>query len=220
MRLTREQVRTIDRLASERYGIPAVVLMENAARAVAEAAKQMIGPKPSGVVIFLCGGGNNGGDGMAAARHLHNAGVSVEVMLTADPSKYVGEAMTNWQIVKAMKLPTGRGDFSYISRQKPALIVDAIFGTGLTEPPRQPFQELLDGIEKCGAPILAVDIPSGMDCDRGVPAGVGCIKAKRTVTFVAEKIGFASPSAKQYTGEVTVGDIGCPRELIEETLRG
>jgi NAD(P)H-hydrate epimerase len=77
---------------------------------------------------------------------------------------------------------------------------------------------VLQMINECGMPVLAIDVPSGMDCDTGEPLGV-CVRATKTVTFVAEKAGFANPDSKQYTGEVIVGDIGCPRELIEEVTR-
>src|SRR5204863_7312043 len=92
-RLTRAQVREIDRLASERYGIPGIVLMENAALAVANAACEMLGGDCVGEILIICGGGNNGGDGLAAARHLHNRDADVSIMLAADPEKYRGEAL-------------------------------------------------------------------------------------------------------------------------------
>jgi NAD(P)H-hydrate epimerase len=218
IRLTRAQVRRIDQLALERYHIPGVVLMENAARGAADVAGQMIGA--GGAVLILCGGGNNGGDGLAVARHLHNRGMKVRIFLTSDPEKYAGEAKINWEIVGAMNLPMERGDAETIARQRADLIVDAIFGTGLTEPPRDPFGDIARAVGKISAPILAIDIPSGLDCDTGQPLGAGCIEAKRTVTFVAEKIGFGNPGARQYLGEVIVADIGCPRELIEEVARG
>ncbi len=103
-RLTREQVRSIDRLALERYGVPGIVLMENAARAAADVAWDMLGGK-AGPVLVLCGGGNNGGDGLAVARHLHNRGAAVTVGLMTDPGRYRGDALTNWGIVRAMGLP-------------------------------------------------------------------------------------------------------------------
>ncbi len=110
IRLTREQVRRIDRLAVERYHIPGVVLMENAAIAAANVAVEMIQPGRQGAVLILCGGGNNGGDGLAVARHLHNRGYDVRILLTTDPAKYAGEAKTNWDICQAMKLPVGQRD--------------------------------------------------------------------------------------------------------------
>lgn len=214
--LTRNQVRQIDQRSIQEYHIPGVVLMENAARGVAQVAWRMLGSNRGAAVLIMCGGGNNGGDGLAVARHLHNGGAAVSILLSADPDKYDGEARSNFEIVSAMKLPIAAADPTAIAGMKPALIVDAIFGTGLTQPPREPFPQIARAIQGLGAPILAVDIPSGLDCDSGQPLGKICVKATATATFVAAKAGFAKPSAAPYLGEVTVWDIGCPRELIEE----
>jgi NAD(P)H-hydrate epimerase len=212
VRLTREQVRNVDRLAGEKYKIPGIVLMENAARGAAEAAIDMC---RRGNVLIVVGGGNNGGDGLAVARHLHNRGLDVTIGLAADPAKYRNEALVNWQIAQAMGLKTIPAD--QMPTLKPALIVDAIFGTGLTEAPRPPFAEIVATIAAFGCPVLAIDIPSGLDCDTGKPTGA-CVIATRTITFVAEKVGFAADEAKKYLGEVIVGDIGCPPELIAEAM--
>lgn len=214
IRLTREQVRQIDAQAVGRYKIPGVVLMENAARAAAEVACQMLRGQ-TGKVLILCGGGNNGGDGLAMARHLHNRALDVSIVLTSDPAKYQGEALANWEIVRAMNLPAKQFEMAALASPRLTLIVDAIFGTGLTKPPRDPFGSIVEAVQSAGVPILAIDIPSGLDCDTGRPLGP-CIRATRTITFVAEKVGFAQPSAAPYLGQVTVGDIGCPREMIEQ----
>jgi NAD(P)H-hydrate epimerase len=215
IQLTRAQVREIDRRSLEDYHIPGVVLMENAARAATNVAMQMLHDRPGEVLIF-CGGGNNGGDGLAVARHLHNHNIEVYITLTVDPATYKNEAKANWDIIQAMKLPTaqigGRGSVRAVA-QRPSLIVDAIFGTGLTSTPRDPFPTLVDEIHSLNIPILSIDLPSGLDCYTGKPLGA-CIRATQTITFVAEKIGFANPEARAYLGKITVGDIGCPRELV------
>ena len=185
--------------------------MENAARAVADAAWDALGGRP-GAVLILCGGGNNGGDGLAAARQLHNRRAAVTIGLTRDPDRFDGDARTNWDVVRAMRLPARPFDRAMLS-PPPALVVDAIFGTGLDRSPRDPFPTIADAINECGAPVLAVDVPSGLDCDTGVPPDA-CVRATRTVTFVAEKVGF--PAAAAWVGRVTVGDIGCPREVVDE----
>ncbi|MGA2231376.1 MAG: NAD(P)H-hydrate epimerase [Tepidisphaeraceae bacterium] len=212
IRLTRAQVREIDRRSVEEFHIPGVVLMENAARAAADMALDMLGQNRGPVLIF-CGGGNNGGDGLAVARHLHNHEVEVRIVLTTDPAKYQNEALANWRIVQAMKLPTSN-DSAISKTSTPALIIDAIFGTGLTQAPRDPFPQIARDINSSGVPILAIDIPSGLDCDSGQPLGA-CVAATKTITFVAEKIGFGNPAAAKYLGQVTVGNIGCPRELVQ-----
>jgi len=218
IRLTRQQVRNVDRLAVERYRIPEVVLMENAAIAAANVAVEMIDPN-RGVVLILCGGGNNGGDGLAIARHLHNRGYETHILLAADPGKYSGPAKINWDICQAMMLPSASATATAIVGSGAGLIVDAIFGTGLTQAPRPPFAELVAAIEKTRIPVLAIDIPSGLDCDTGRVLGSACVTATRTITFVAEKIGFDQPEARKYLGQVSVGDIGCPIELIAEVAR-
>jgi len=216
--LTREQVRRIDRLSIERYHIPGVVLMENAAREAADVACAMMRNDCLGEVILLCGGGNNGGDGLALARHLHNRGADVEIYLTADPAKYAAEAKVNWEIAQAMGLPIEPADPARIEDARPLLLVDAIFGTGLTQAPRDPFGEIVRAVKKSQVPVLSIDIPSGLDCDTGKPLGP-CIQATRTITFVAAKTGFAQPEAARYLGELSIGDIGCPRELIDEITK-
>lgn len=219
LRLTRDQVREIDRRSFEQYHIPTIVLMENAARAVVDVAIDMLRGVEDPSVVVICGGGNNGGDGLAVARHLHNRGVDVTVALAVDPSTYRGDAGINWQIVSAMHLPITsmeRGEAPAALRSS-RLIIDALFGTGLTTAPRD--AAWIDRINAAQVPVLSVDLPSGLDCDTGNPLGRACVRAARTVTFVAEKIGFSNAIAGQYLGDVTVGDIGCPRDLIEAISR-
>src|SRR5690242_14397266 len=182
-RLSRNQVRAIDRLATEEYHVPGIVLMENASRGVADAAERFFLQRPSRILI-LCGGGNNGGDGLAAARHLHNRGHAVSIGLLTDPTRYKGDAKTNWDIIQAMRLPASPADPDFIRRTRADLILDAIFGTGLTDAPRDPFPQIVDAIRDHGAPVLAIDLPSGLDCDTGHPPGA-CVGATRTITFVA-----------------------------------
>ena len=218
IRLTRAQAREVDRLSIVRYHIPGVVLMENAAWAVTDAAMNMLRVVEAPSVLIVCGGGNNGGDGFAVARHLHNRGVDVEVAL-AHAGGYRDEAAANLRIIQAMdlpRIPIADADLSLGAGID--LVIDALFGTGLETPPRDP--RWIQWMNDVGVPILAVDIPSGLDCDSGEPLGPACVRATRTVTFVAEKAGFSNPNARQYLGEVTVGDIGCPRELIEAIARG
>ncbi len=214
IRLTREQVREIDRLSIARYHIPGIVLMENAARAVADVAWEMIGRTRGRCVRIDCGPGNNGGDGLAVARHLHNRGAIVDVSCAAAGSReYAGDAAMNYQIATAMGLID-----RFTDRPPPDLIVDALFGTGLDRPLAGEAAVFVDSINRSGVPVLAVDIPSGLDCDTGEPLGP-CVRANCTVTFVAEKAGLANPLARQYLGEITIGDIGCPQAVIQHALQ-
>ena len=215
LRLTRAQVREIDRRSIEEYHVPGVVLMENAARAVVDVAAGVM--SPGGRVLIVCGGGNNGGDGFAVARHLHNRGHAVSLVSTVPADQYRGDALANLQIVRAMNLPLLVATPELIAAPQFDLIIDAVFGTGLTAAPRDAGAAAIDAMNRSAAPKLAVDLPSGLDCDTGRPLGPS-VRAAWTVTFVAEKVGFANPEAAPYLGRVTVGDIGCPREAIDAVV--
>lgn len=217
IRLTRAQVREIDRRSIEQYHIPGTILMENAARGVVDLAEKMLSGNAGSNVLIVCGGGNNGGDGLAVARHLHNKRFTVNILLAVPPGDLEGEAQVNWRIVDAMKLRTQIAMPDLILQHPADLVIDAIFGTGLTSAPRADASALIQAINKQSNPILAIDVPSGLDCDKGQPMGA-CVRAARTVTFVAEKVGFTKPRAKHFLGDVTVADIGCPRELIDQVL--
>jgi NAD(P)H-hydrate epimerase len=212
LRLSRAQVREVDRRSIEDYHIPGIVLMENASRGVADVCVAMLGANATAPVAVVCGGGNNGGDGLAVARHLHNRGFAGRVFTAFDPVRLKGDALTNWRIVEAMDLPR-RPATPELLRGEFALIVDALFGTGLDRPPGEPHASLIRAINGNSAPVVAIDLPSGLDCDAGV-AYDPCVRAAHTVTFVAEKIGFTNPAAREYLGRLTVADIGCPVELI------
>ncbi|MEA2735077.1 MAG: hypothetical protein QOE14_1528 [Humisphaera sp.] len=218
LRLTREQVREIDRRAIEDFHIPGIVLMENAARAATDVAMKMLAGIANPAVLIVCGSGNNGGDGLAIARHLHNRGVHVEVV--RDWSRELtGDAAINLRIINAMPIEKTPLEESLSYLQGVHLGIDAMFGTGLTRPVGPEFAHIIEEMNgRTDADVLAIDVPSGLDCNTGEPLGP-CIRATRTVTFVAEKAGFANPASKAFTGEITVGDIGCPRELIEEVAK-
>ncbi|MGH7215240.1 MAG: NAD(P)H-hydrate epimerase [Tepidisphaeraceae bacterium] len=220
LRLTRAQVREVDRLASERYHIPSICLMENAARAAADVACQMLDNDCVGEILIVCGPGNNGGDGLAMARFLHNRGADVTIALAADPAKYKGDAKTNYGIVLAIGLPVlslaSPEDIRELDSGPCLLVVDAVFGTGLSRPPDESFARVVAFINRPSCPVLSIDVPSGLDCDTGQPLGPACVRATRTVTFVAEKVGFAVRPAPDYLGHVHVADIGCPPEVVDE----
>lgn len=213
--LTRAEVRDVDRRAMEDYGLPGVVLMENAGR---NAAAVLLSQGITGPVVICCGKGNNGGDGFVIARHLDNAGIEVKVLLTHDPSDYTGDAAVFIKVVQSARLPLRRIPASAINEwqhelQSAEWIVDALLGTGLTGEVRDPYRSAIEAINTSGKKVFAVDLPSGMDADTGQPLGT-CVRATRTVTFVARKIGFDQPGAEQWTGPVDVADIGVPRNLL------
>ncbi len=216
MFLTRQQVREVDRLAIEEFGVPGVVLMENAGRGTAELLRAL---GVSGRVVICCGKGNNGGDGFVIARHLDNWQVPVRVLLFAPPEELVGDALINYRIIRQSGLAIDvHGEPIHWPSVREELagaewIVDALFGTGLSGPLRAPFDEVVRMINAVSARVLAVDIPSGMDCDTGQPLGE-CVRAEHTATFVALKKGFAEPSAREWLGQVHVLDIGAPRRIV------
>lgn len=213
--LTREEVREVDRRAIEEYGLPGLVLMENAGRGAAEL---LIRRSEPGRAVICCGKGNNGGDGFVIARRLEVAGWRVEVLLAADPKEITGDAAVNYQValrggIPIERCPEDRQELAERFRGAD-WIVDALLGTGTSGGIREPYASIIDAINSSGRKVLAVDLPSGLDCDTGKTLGP-CVRADLTATFVARKVGFAVPSAKPFLGEVHVIDIGVPRRLLE-----
>jgi len=219
-------IRELDRRAIEDYGIPGIVLMENAGRGCAEF---IAGLKPAGTVVICCGRGNNGGDGFVIARHLDNRGISVEVLLFADPSELRGDALTNYEILRRAQIPlTICADrtspdpvwlSSVIAKlHAGGLVVDALLGTGSSGEPRFPLNLVIDAINAADKPAIAIDLPSGLDAASGMPAK-STVRATHTLTFVAPKSGFAADAACECLGQVHVLDIGAPRVLIEAIMR-
>jgi len=230
--LTRQQAREIDRLATEQFGIPSILLMENAARSAAEIVLELIeeigeehyfkGDVPG--VAILCGGGYNGGDGYAIARHLFNAGVEVAVFAAVHPEKLTGDAAVMANIVRKMDMgPEFMLDAEAVKARAAELgeadvIVDALLGTGFTGDVRGHLVDaigLINHLREEGATVVAIDVPSGLDCDTGKAGGVA-VEADVTVTFVAMKAGFTRPGADRYTGRIIEADIGAPSQLMQE----
>ncbi len=218
--LTCQEIRELDILAIEHVGIPGIVLMENAARAVAECIYQVLLDPARARVLFLCGPGNNGGDGLVAARHLRNAGAQVAVVLAAPRDKYRSDAALNLAIYERMEGTLFQATDEQQRKEIDArigecdVIVDALLGTGSAGTPRGVIAKLIKVANAAsGARRVAVDIPTGLDADSG-KVGEPCFRADATVTFVAAKVGFASDAARAVLGRVVVVDIGVPRELI------
>jgi len=216
--LSRDEVRAIDRRALDEYGVPGVLLMENAGRGAAEL---LAGLGIQGMVVVCCGRGNNGGDGLVIARHLDNRRIPVRVLLAGPAHELTGDAAINHTIASRSGLPIvgDVGDPARASLLRDQLaaadwVVDALLGTGLAGAVRSPFDRLIAAINDCKARVFAVDIPSGLDCDTGKPLGTA-IRARHTATFVAIKKGFAEPAAQEWLGQVHVLGIAAPRRLLE-----
>ncbi|MCI0364057.1 MAG: NAD(P)H-hydrate epimerase [Phycisphaerales bacterium] len=211
----RDAVRAVDRAAIQEYGIPGAVLMENAAVGLAEHAMLMLPPavNASPAVLIVCGAGNNGGDGYALARHLHNRRVEVILCPLGEP-KIDSDAGINRTICRNMNLrEMGIDRLGSLNSEGIALIVDAIFGTGLDRQVSGEPAQVIEWINAARRPVLAADVPSGMDCNTGEALG-HCVRASRTVTFVGMKTGFFGLEAQKLLGEVFVADIGAPIELL------
>jgi hydroxyethylthiazole kinase-like uncharacterized protein yjeF len=212
----REEVRAVDAWAIQEIGMPGVVLMENAGRSCAELVQQKLANRAHARVCIFCGTGNNGGDGFVIARHLIDAGFHVRIMLCGQRSKVRGDARIHLEILERLghtveSLDPGTCSSSVCVMafaDDASLVVDALFGTGLHGDLTGEYRSLVEAINGLGKPVLAVDIPSGLDCDTGLPLGTA-VRAAWTVTFVAMKKGFlAFPQASRYTGEIYVASIG------------
>lgn len=218
--VTRAQSRRVDRIAIEEFGMSGLVLMENAGRGATDVLCRLgIG----GPVAVCCGKGNNGGDGFVIARHLALRGHEVRVGLFGERPEIAGDAAANLQILER----AGQQIRQFRSVEDCARltewlggavwIVDALLGTGARGEPAPLLAAAIDAINASPAHKLAVDLPSGLDCDTGVPA-TSTVRADHTCTFVAAKIGFKAPMAASYVGQVHVLDIGAPRQALERAI--
>jgi NAD(P)H-hydrate epimerase len=217
MLLTCAQARALDHRAIYEFGIPSVVLMENAGRGIAELLRSL---GASGPVVVCCGKGNNGGDGFVIARYLDNARVPVRVLLFAEPGSLAGDAAINHAILArggvAIEVMTGATQEELAARLAGVdWVVDALFGTGMKGPVKPPFDGVIAAINASAARVLAVDIPSGLDADTGAPLGA-TVRAHHTATILASKVGFVAPGAAEWVGQVHVIDLGVPRRLLED----
>ena len=198
--------------------------MENAGRACADKLCEL---GVHGKVVIACGKGNNAGDGFVIARHLDARGYEVCVLLAGGLREFRADAATNFLILKKAEIPHipllggANGSLDELRLTNEAAdadwIVDALLGTGAIGNPRPPISDLINWLNAANAKKLAVDLPSGLDCDTGIP-GNPTFRADHTCTFVAPKVGFANPAAKEFLGTVSVHDIGVPRKLLEEFL--
>lgn len=221
--------RMFDQWAIQQMQIPGIVLMENAARHVTDAILSYFKPAAQKGVCVFCGGGNNGGDGFAVARHLANHKINVRIALCCQADRLKGEARTNFCICTNMSLPMVPLDLKSADLFKQVeetigdcgLLVDAVLGTGFEDELKNPQALLISCMNAHNLPIVAVDIPSGMDCDTGMPLPV-CVEAAATVTLAALKKGFVTNGESQIaTGRVFVADIGIvPLRSSESVLHG
>lgn len=263
--LSRDAVRQLDRTAIERFGIPGLVLMENAARGMVELLLDWLkrdrlknegSSAPFPTILIFCGTGNNAGDGLAAARHLQLRGVPHRVIFCADPARLRGDALFQYELAQKLQIPmvsilpdlpvsiqldalaaevetgseTGSETRSEIGSSASSgsgkcglCLVDALLGTGAVGVPRFPMPEVIawmNARRKLGTPVLAVDVPTGLDCETGFPFASGsagdcsAVRASLTVTFAAAKPGLVLPHAREFTGTLYVSDIGVTPDAL------
>ena len=206
---TREGVREVDKEAIGVFGMQSIVLMENAASGSAAVIEELCDKSSLKKILVVCGSGNNGGDGYAIARHLHNHGYLVQIAAISEPTS--PDAIHNADIAKKMRIPID--PCSDVLFERASLIIDAIFGTGLNREVREPYLPVIQTINDRSGKVVSIDIPSGLDCDTGQPHGIS-VKATLTITFVGIKRGFLQESASEYLGNIVVVDIGCPKRLL------
>ena len=215
--VTSSQMRNIDKKTIEGIGIPGLELMEKAGIGVALGAKEMLGDVKNKKVVIFCGRGNNGGDGFVVGRYLSEWGAEVEFYLTSKAEEVKGDAKTNLEKARKLGLPITEvlRKEEIPSRIEADLIVDALFGTGFTGEITDYVKDIVELINSSCAPVLSVDIPSGLHADTGQFTGT-CIKAQRTVTMALPKIGHFFFPGKEMSGKVSVVDIGVPDHVVEE----
>jgi NAD(P)H-hydrate epimerase len=218
--LTSQQMQRIDRISTERYGVPSLTLMENAGRGVVEFLESRFAPLAGQRIVILCGRGNNGGDGFVVARMLRDRGVRPRVLLLADPEKLSGDARVNWERLTASGAPEVVPDLAAWKRilpeiQDATLLVDALLGTGLSKPLEGSLLEVVRDINAAFAQarVVAVDLPSGVSADQGTMIGEA-VRAHASVTFTAPKLAHVFSPARNNVGEWVVKDIGTPMEAL------
>jgi ADP-dependent NAD(P)H-hydrate dehydratase / NAD(P)H-hydrate epimerase len=221
--LSAKQMAEVDRLTTERYRIPSILLMENAGRLTAEEIEKACPGFAHKKILILCGRGNNGGDGFVVARYLSLHNAHPTILLFAEPEKIKGDALTNYEIVQAMGLPihvlsAPAEARSYLRRMaSPDIIVDALFGTGLSKPVGPDYRHVVEWINNqyTRSFVAAVDIPSGLMADSAEVIGP-TVKAHLTVTFSALKLAHLMPPASDFAGKVVLVPIGSPQALFED----
>jgi ADP-dependent NAD(P)H-hydrate dehydratase / NAD(P)H-hydrate epimerase len=220
--LTAAQIREIDRLSTEKYGVPQVLLMENAGMRVVEVLEETFEDLGECTIGILCGKGNNGGDGFVVARQLIQKGIYPFLFLFGQEEEVRGEARINLDILKAIGFPPtvilrdSEWAEEKVELDDADIIVDALLGTGLTKPVTGLFRNVIESLENDfpNATVVSIDLPSGLPADSGQPVGPA-VRADLTVTFTALKPCLVLPPNHEKAGDVVVSDIGNPPELLE-----
>jgi len=204
----------IDRRAIQGYGIGLRQMMELAGWNLAEQARQMLGGSVAGcTVVVLCGPGNNGGGGMVAARNLHGWGAQVQAVLTGPEDVLKSVLHRQWRILKRLGLAARAK--TALGPGRPDLIIDAIFGYGFRGKPRPRAARWIEWANSQGCPVLALDLPSGLDATTGIPS-TPCVRATVTLTLALPKTGLRARQAQDFVGVVFLADISVPPEVYRD----
>ncbi|MDR1159690.1 MAG: NAD(P)H-hydrate dehydratase [Syntrophomonadaceae bacterium] len=219
------QMQNIDKNASREYDIPGIILMENAGLKVVEVIKEILPALSNKRIVVLAGKGNNGGDGFVIARHLHNHGAKVVTFLLGDPESLPKDAKRNYTILNKIKAQIWllsnehNLDKLQLALLKADLVVDAIYGIGFKGAVREFEAKVIKAVNKSKIPVVAVDVPSGVETDSGSVIGEA-IKATQTVTFALPKLGLLVEPGSEYAGRLTIADISIPTDLlVDENIK-
>jgi len=219
--LTAAEMQRIDRLTSDRYGVPSLTLMENAGRGVVDFVTRHYAPLEGQRMVILCGRGNNGGDGLVTARLLREQGLQPRVLLFADPDTVKGDAATNLERLQASAPPevvatVEKWRETYSTLEGTTLLIDALLGTGLARPLEGFLLEVVRDVNRLTPRpvVVAVDLPSGISADTGELIGE-CIRADASVTFTAPKLVHVFPPACARVGEWVCKEIGTSPEALD-----
>ena len=217
----RDVIRSWDRRATLEYGIPGAVLMENAGAAAARFLARLARRDPRTYrepFLVLCGPGNNGGDGFVVARYLHDWGFEVALRVSAGVRYAEGsEARIHLDVVTKLGIPISEPASHELARA--GTIIDAFSGTGLSRPLGSPWIDWVRAVNASGRPVIALDIPSGLDADSGEILGEA-VRARHTITFAASKLGFSRGRGPERCGTVHVVDIGIPAAVMRDPPQG
>ena len=211
------QMREMDRITTEEYGIPSIVLMENASTAVAEKCMEYLEKNHKRKALLVCGGGNNGGDGFAAARLLKVHGYDSKIFFCGKKEKLKGDALINYNAAVNIEIPV-ETDNKKLSEliEETDLVVDAVFGTGFSGEPREESAFVINKINEGNKYVISVDIASGVDSETGHISNV-CVKADETVSFCMAKVGNILYPGAEKCGKLTVADISIPQQ-VKDTM--
>jgi NAD(P)H-hydrate epimerase len=221
---TAEEMRRADRRATERYGVPSLLLMENAGRGAADAIERGLGPASGRRVLVVAGRGNNGGDGFVVARQLLVRGARPEVWLVARGADVRGDALVNLEALRRAEIPlveaTSPAELERLDAALAAadVVVDALLGTGVRGPATGAVGAAIERINAAGRPVCALDLPSGLPSDGEAPSGP-VVHAALTVTFGLAKLGLCLPAGLERAGRLEVADLGVPRAWLAEGIR-